>query len=257
MKFASAVVAFKTIARREVVRILRIWPQTLLPPVITLSLYFLIFGNLIGSQIADISGFSYIEYIVPGLIMMAVITNSYMNVSSSFFGSKFQKSIEELLVSPTPYLIIIMGFIIGGIFRSLIVGTIVFLVSLFFVKMHIFNLGIIILFGILSSIVFSLGGLLNALYAKKFDDISIIPTFVLTPLTYLGGVFYSISLLPQPWQTISKLNPILYMINGFRYGFLGISDINIYFALSMILVFIVVLFYVNIYLFRKGIGMKN
>jgi ABC-2 type transport system permease protein len=249
--------AFRTIVDREVGRILRIWVQTLLPSAITMTLYFLIFGTFIGSQVRNINGFSYMEFIVPGIIMMAVITNSFMNVVSSFFSTKFMRSVEELLVSPTPNYVILLGYVCGGMFRGLLVGLIVSLISLFFTDINIHNIGIVIVFVILTSLVFSLAGFLNSIFAKKFDDISIIPTFVLTPLTYLGGVFYSISVLPSIFQGISLLNPILYMVNGFRYGFLGISDINIWIGFGMLVIFAIILFYTNLYLMKKGIGLKS
>ena len=250
--------AFRAIVDKEVTRILRIWMQTLLPSAITMALYFIIFGKFIGSQVRDINGFSYMQLIVPGIIMLSVITNSFTNVVSTFFSAKFQRSIEELLVSPTPNYIIILGYVASGVFRGLLVGIIVMLASLlFFAQLHIYNLAIVIAFILLTSLVFSLGGLLNAIFAKRFDDISIIPTFVLMPLTYLGGVFYSIKLLPEFWQTISLFNPILYMVNGFRYGFLGISDINIWIGLGMLIVFAAVLFYLNLYLIKKGVGLRT
>ena len=219
-------VALQTIWVKECTRFLRIWVQTLVPPAITMTLYFVIFGNLIGSRIGQMGGFSYMEFIVPGLIMMAVITNSYANVCSSFYSAKFQRNIEEILVAPVSNWIIIVGFVGGGVARAMIIGVIVTFVSMFFVDIQIFNLPVIIVTLLLTSVLFSTAGLINAIFAKSFDDISIIPTFVLTPLTYLGGVFYSLSLLPEVWQWISKINPIVYMVNGFRYGFLGVSDVN-------------------------------
>jgi len=257
MKTRAKLVSLGTIMYKETIRILRIWPQTLLPPVITMSLYFVIFGALIGSQIAGVGDFSYMEYIVPGIIMMAVILNSYMNTSSSFFGNKWQKSLEEILVSPTPSSIIILGYVWGGMFRGLLVGVIVTLVSLFFTQLSVFSYWIVALFVLSASFVFSLAGFTNGIYAKKFDDVVIIPTFVLTPLTYLGGVFYSIALLPSFWQSVSKLNPILYMVNGFRYGFLGVSDINVFVALGILIIFAVVLFWYNLYLLKKGTGLRT
>jgi ABC-2 type transport system permease protein len=250
-------VALGTIVRKEVTRFFRIWTQTLLPSVITMTLYFVIFGNLVGSRIQGFNGFKYIDYIAPGLIMMAVITNAYTNVVSSFFSIKFQKNIEELLVSPTPAYVIVLGYAFGGVLRALIVGILVTLVSLFFTQLPVHNIAIIIVYAILTAIVFSLGGLLNAIFAKTFDDVSIVPTFVLTPLTYLGGIFYSITLLPKFWQTLSLANPILYMVSGFRYGFLGISDINIWYGLGILIVFAVALFSVDLYLIKKGVGLKN
>ena len=250
-------IALRAILDKEVTRILRIWQQTLLPSAITMMLYFLIFGAFIGSRIDSMGGVSYIQFIVPGLIMMAVITNAYSNVSSSFFGIKFQRSVEELLVSPTPSYIIILGYVLGGMFRGLLVGTIVLLISLFFTKISLHSLAIVLVFIFLTSLVFSLAGFLNGMYAKKFDDVAIVPTFVLTPLTYLGGVFYSISLLPDFWKTISLLNPIIYMVNGFRYGFLGISDINIWIGFIILVVLAVALFWFSMHAMKKGIGLKS
>ena len=250
-------ISYFTIVRKEVIRFLRIWPQTLFPPVITQTLYFLIFGKFIGSQIRDIDGLNYMAFIVPGLVMMAVINNSFMNVVSSFFSSKFQRSIEELLVSPASNIVIIAGYVSGGALRGMLVGLLVFCVSFFYVHPVIYNAGLIAFFIIITSIVFALGGLLNGILAKKFDDISIFPTFVLTPLIYLGGVFYSINSLPIFWRMISKFNPVLYMINGFRYGFYGVSDVNVNISILILLVFAGVLTGVNIFLLRKGIGLKN
>lgn len=250
-------IAFQTIVIKEIRRFTRIWVQTLLPPVITMALYFVIFGKLIGSRIGSMGGFDYIQFVVPGLIMMSVITNSYSNVVSSFFGSKFQHSIEELLVSPVPNWIILTGYITGGVARGLCTGLIVTLLSLFFTHLHLEHIGITLLVVLLTSTLFSLAGFINAVHAKSFDDISIIPTFVLTPLTYLGGVFYSIHLLPSLWQYVSQANPILYMVNAFRFGILGISDVHIGFALSMILFFIVLATGYAIHLLNTGKGMRN
>jgi len=244
--------AFKTIVWKEVRRFLRIWVQTLVPPVITISLYFVIFGNLIGRRIGDMGGYSYMEFIVPGLIMMAVINNSYANVVSSFFSQKYQRSIEELLVSPVPNYVILSGFIIGGVSRGLAIGVIATFVSLFFSGLHMHNLFITMMVVMMSSIVFSLGGFINAIYANKFDDITIIPTFVLTPLIYLGGVFYSVELLPDFWRVVSQLNPIFYMVNAFRYGILGVSDVNVLYAFMMLVIFTVVLFLFSLFLLRRG-----
>ncbi|WP_114784937.1 ABC transporter permease [Vibrio tetraodonis] len=249
--------AFCSLLGKEVHRFTRIWVQTLVPPAITMSLYFIIFGRLIGSRIGEMNGFSYMEYIVPGLIMMSVITNSYSNVASSFFSAKLQKNIEELLVAPVPNYVIIFGYVMGGVTRGLLVGFIVTLVSLLFVDLQVDHWGIIFLTVFMTSIVFALGGLINAVYAKTFDDISIIPTFVLTPLTYLGGVFYSISLLPEFWQGVSKINPIVYMVNAFRYGFLGISDVGIVESFSVLAVFVILLYSVAHYLITKGIGIRS
>ncbi len=250
-------VAFKSLIVKEINRFTRIWIQTLVPPAITMTLYFIIFGNLIGSRIGNMSGFSYMEYIVPGLIMMSVITNSYSNVAASFFSAKFQKNIEELLVAPVPNYIIIAGFVGGGVVRGLLVGILVTCVSLFFVDINIAHPWVIVLTVLMTSIVFSLGGLINAVFARTFDDISVIPTFVLTPLTYLGGVFYSLSLLPEFWQEISKINPIVYMVNAFRYGFLGVSDVGVGTAFTVLTVFIVVLYAVAFRLISKGTGLRS
>ncbi len=256
MTFLQQIIAFKTIMNKEFLRFIRIWIQTVLPPVITVGLYFIIFGQLIGTQIGDIDGFRYMDYIVPGLILMSVITNSYANVVSSFFSAKFQRSVEEMMVAPLPNYIILAGFVSGGVARGVIVGIAVTATSMFFSDFQIHSITISIIVFVFTSILFSLAGFINAVYAQSFDDISIIPTFVLTPLTYLGGIFYSIKMLPEFWQNISMFNPILYMINAFRYGLLGVSDINTITALIIIIAFIVVLFVFSLHLLNKGIGMK-
>lgn len=253
----SYFVALKAIWIKECTRFLRIWVQTLVPPAITMTLYFVIFGSLIGKRIGDMGGFSYMEFIVPGLIMMAVITNSYANVSSSFFSAKFQRNIEELLVAPVPTWVIILGYIGGGVARSAIIGVIVTLVAMMFVDVKIHSFLIIVITLLLTASLFATAGLINGVYAKTFDDVSVIPTFVLTPLTYLGGVFYSLSLLPEIWQTISKVNPIVYMVNGFRYGFLGVSDVNFYVSLSLLLLFNFVLLGLAYFLLKKGVGIRT
>lgn len=250
-------VALKSIWMKEINRFGRIWVQTLVPPVITMSLYFVIFGNLIGSRIGDMHGFSYMQFIVPGLIMMSVITNSYANVASSFFSAKFQRNIEELLVAPVPTHVVIAGYVGGGVARGICVGILVTIISLFFVHLAIHSWWVIALTLLLTAILFSLGGLLNAVFATSFDDISLIPTFVLTPLTYLGGVFYSLTLLPPIWQAISKLNPIVYMISGFRYGFLGISDVPLVFTMAVLVAFIVVFYLLAWYLIERGRGLRS
>lgn len=257
MTFDEKYIAFKTIVIREILRFTRIWIQTVLPPVITTALYFIIFGNLIGSQIGDMGGFRYMDYIVPGLIMMAVITNSYANVVSSFYGSKFQHNIEEMLVSPTPNYLIVSGFVAGGVARGITVGIAVTIISLFFSHLHIHNLWIASSVIVLTSILFALAGLINGVYAKSFDDISIIPTFVLTPLTYLGGIFYSIDMLPTFWQNASLINPILYMVNAFRFGILGVSDISLWSSYAIIIGFIAALFTFSLYLLNKGHGIRT
>lgn len=250
-------IGIQTLLRKEITRIVRIWSQTLLPPAITMTLYFVIFGNLIGSRIGEMGGFDYMSFIVPGLVMMAVITSSYGNMVSSFFGAKFAKHVEELLISPMPNWAILAGYVSGSLFRGLAVGLIVTIVSLFFTQIQIHNVWIVLSTVVLTSIVFSLGGFINAAFAKKFDDIAIIPTFILTPLTYLGGVFYSITLLPEFWQGVSKINPVLYMVNTFRYGFLGVSDINLGVAYGIIIGFVLILGFISWYILHKGIGLRS
>lgn len=250
-------VAFYTLFSREVRRFIRIWPQTLLPPAITMTLYFIIFGNLIGTRIGEMDGFRYMDYIAPGIIMMSVINNAYANVASSFFSSKFQNHIEEMLVAPIPNYLILAGYVAGGTARGLCVGLIVTLVSLFFTQLSIEHLFITFSMVVLSAVMFALGGFINGIYARSFDEIAIIPTFILTPLTYLGGVFYSISLLPDFWQHVSLANPILYMVNAFRYGMLGISDIAVTTAFAMILSCITALTCVALFLLHRGTGIRN
>ena len=249
--------AFYTILIKEVLRFSRIWLQTILPPVITTSLYFVIFGGLIGPRIGEMQGFDYMDFIVPGLIMMAIITNAYANVVSSFYLSKFSRSIEEMLVSPVPNYIILLGYLGGGVARGLTVGIAVTLVSLFFSDLQIHNFWVVISVAILTATLFSLAGFINGIFAQSFDDISIIPTFVLTPLTYLGGIFYSVTLLSPFWQKVSLVNPILYMINAFRYGVLGISDISLWISYAIILAFISVLFIFSLVMLNKGTGIRN
>ncbi len=249
--------ALKTIVRKEVVRVLRIWIQTIVPPAITMTLYFIIFGNLIGRRIGTMDGFDYMQYIAPGLIMMSVITNSYGNVVSSFFGAKFGRHVEEMLVSPMSNATIILGHVAGGVLRGVLIGALVTVIALFFTDLDVAYPLVTITIVLLSSVVFALAGFINAVFAKKFDDVAIVPTFVLTPLTYLGGVFYSISLLPEFWQTVSKANPILYMVNAFRYGILGTSDIDVTTAYIILLFFVVALFSVCMSLMRRGVGIRE
>jgi ABC-2 type transport system permease protein len=249
-------IALKTIAHKEIRRFMRIWQQTLLPPAITMVLYFIIFGNLIGARIGTMGGFDYMQFIVPGLIMMSVITNAYGNVSSSFFSNKFQRSVEEMMVAPVSNFTILLGFVLGGVARGLIVGAIVTLLSLYFTSMQVHNIFVVVSVITLTAVVFSIGGLINGIFANKFDDVTIVPTFILTPLTYLGGVFYSVKMLPEFWQTVSHLNPILYMVNAFRFGILGVSDINIWVAFGMLLVFTIALFSWALYLLNRGIGLR-
>lgn len=250
-------VAFETIALREVRRFLRIWVQTILPPAVTMALYLVIFGGLIGSRVGQMAGHPYMDYIVPGVIMMAVITNSYSNVVSSFFGAKLQKHVEEMLVAPVPNTLIVLGYAAGGVARGLVVGFAVTAVSMLFTNLHIAHPATAILVLLLTSVLFSLAGFINAVFAKTFDDISIVPTFVLAPLTYLGGVFYSIQLLPSFWQKVSMLNPILYMVDAFRFGILGVSDIDILAAFAIISMFIGLLFAVCLVLLTRGIGVRS
>jgi ABC-2 type transport system permease protein len=257
MNTSQYFIAFRTIVIKEVSRFARIWIQTILPPAVSMTLYFVIFGSLIGPRIGQMEGFNYIQYIAPGIIMMSIINSSYANVVSSFFGAKFQRHIEEMLVAPVPNIIILSGYITGGVARGMMVGLVVTLVALFFTELHIEHPLIVVTVVLLTSTLFSLAGFINGIFARKFDDIAIIPSFVLTPLIYLGGVFYSINLLPEFWQTVSKLNPIFYMVNAFRYGMLGTSDINIQSAFTIILIFTVALFSLCLYLLNKGVGIKS
>ena len=247
-----------TLSEKELRRFMRIWVQTLVPPAVTTSLYFVIFGSLIGPRIGAMDGFDYIQFMIPGLIMLAVITAAYSNVVSSFYGVKFQRAIEELLISPMPNWAILLGYVIGGVVRAILVGIIVFIVSIIFepsLQIHSYSLTILVL--ILTSIMFSLLGFINAIYADSFDDIAIVPTFVLTPLIYLGGVFYSIKMLPPLWQSISQVNPMLYVVNTFREGMLGISDVSITLSLLMMTAFIVIFFIICLYLLNKGVGIRE
>lgn len=250
-------IAFYTLFRREIVRVLRIWGQTLLPPVITMTLYFLIFGRIIGGRIGKMHGFDYIQYIVPGLIMMAIITNSYANVVSSFFGAKFQKHIEEMLVAPISYNLILSGFVAGGVVRGLMVGSLITIVAAIFTELSFQNVWVTCITVFLTALLFALAGFFNGLFARKMDDINIIPVFFLTPLTYLGGVFYSVHSLSPFWRTITYMNPIFYMVNAFRYGMLGYSEVNIRISLTVLVGIIIGLYFLNIRLFTKGVGIKN
>ncbi|MBB1125864.1 ABC transporter permease [Thiospirillum jenense] len=250
-------IAFETILIKEVVRFARIWIQTLLPSVVTTVLYFVIFGRLIGDRIGVMNGFAYIDYIVPGLVLMAVITNSYSNVVASFYSSKFSRYIEELLVAPVPNWIILAGYVTGGVLRGLAVGIAVTLVAWLFTDLHIHSIGTTITIFTMTAILFSLGGFINAVYANSFDDISIVPTFILTPLTYLGGVFYSIDLLPTIWQHLSLINPILYMVNAFRYGLLGTTDVSLSLAFALIASCIFILTWISLTLLNRGVGIKT
>jgi len=257
MRLRPDAIGFQTIVAREFGRIIRIWAQTILPSAITAALYFIIFGSLIGRRIGDMGGYSYMQYIAPGLIMMSVITNSYSNVVSSFFGAKFGKHIEELLVSPMPNWLIVCGYMAGGMTRGLLVGVVVTFISLFFTRLHVQHPLVVLTAVLLTAMVFSLAGMINAVFAKNFDQISVIPTFVLTPLTYLGGVFYTVTLLP-PWaQTASHANPILYMVNAFRFGFLGVSDVDVRFAYAMMIGAAALLFTSCVLLLNRGTGIRE
>ena len=257
MQLVRYYTAFKTILFKEVLRFMRIWVQTVLPPAITTALYFIIFGKLIGEQIGDMDGYRYIDFIVPGLILMSVISNSYANVVSSFYSSKFQRHIEELLISPVPNAVILAGYVGGGVARGIVVGITVTIVSMFFSDWQIHSYAITLLVFFLTSVLFAMAGFINAIYANSFDDISMIPTFVLTPLTYLGGVFYSISMLSEFWQALTMVNPVFYRINAFRYGLLGTSDIPIGIAFTIIIGFIVLLAAFSLWLLKKGVGIKS
>ncbi len=249
--------AFMTILRKEIRRYTRIWTQTLLPSAITMTLYYVIFGNLIGKRIGEMGGYSYMEFVVPGLIMMAIVTNSYANVVSSFFGAKFNNSVEELLVSPVPNYVILWGYVAGGVSRGLLVAIIVTAVSFLFTGMHIHSVPIVISIVLLTSVLFALCGFINAVYANSFDDISIVPTFVLTPLTYLGGVFYSLDLLPEFWASVSQINPLVYVVNAFRFGVLGVSDVSLEFAFGMIVGFVILAYSYSMYLLRTGKRLRS
>ena len=249
--------AFRTLLVKEILRFARIWVQTILPPAITMALYFVIFGKLIGEQIGDMDGFRYIDFIVPGLILMSVISNSYANTVSSFYFSRWNKHIDELLIAPIPNWLILAGYVSGGVARGLTVGVVVTLVASFFSDLTIHSYWVTFSVFFLTSVLFSLAGFINGVFANSFDDISIIPTFVLTPLTYLGGVFYSIALLPEFWQTVSMANPVLYMVNLFRYGFLGVSDVGLLAGELIIIGFIVALVTYSLWLLNKGKGIKS
>jgi ABC-2 type transport system permease protein len=257
MSTATHLVALQTIAARELKRILRIWGQTLVPPAITMTLYFVIFGNLIGPRIGEMHGMPYIDYIVPGLVMMAVIQNAYGNIVSSFFGSKFGRYVEEMLVSPLPAWVILSGYVLGALVRGLLVGALVLGIALCFTQIRVPHPWVTLSTFVLAAVVFALAGFVNAVYAKKFDDIAIIPTFVLTPLTYLGGVFYSIDLLPEFWQRVSAANPILYMVNAFRYGMLGVSDVSLGVAYAVMGAFALALAAFALTLLERGVGLRS
>lgn len=250
-------IAFLTLTKKELIRIFRIWPQTILPTVITISLYFMIFGHVIGSQLAAVKGFTYMQYIVPGLVMMPVITNSYINTGFSFYGAKFSRSIEEVLVAPVPAPIMLMGFVCGGLLRSIIISTLVLIIASFFTPLHIHSVLLSIIMIIITALIFAIGGIINGIFATKFDDVSIIPTFLLTPLTYLGGVFYTINQLPTWAQYASKANPIFYIINGFRQAMLGVSDVNAIYAFAILITLLIILFSWAVYLLNNSYGLRG
>lgn len=248
--------SYYTIVRKEVVRLFRIWTQTFLPPVITTSLYFLIFGKFIGSQVGDIDGVSYMQFIVPGLVMMAVIMQSFMNSAFTFYMAKFQRTLEEVAVSPTPYIVVILGHVSAAVLRGMITALVILIVALFFTPLHVHSFPLTLLFIFLSALLFALAGLINGVFANSFDTVQIFPTFVLTPLTYLGGVFYSVHLLPPFWQAVSYANPIVYMINGFRYGLLGVTDTSVLTSFIVLFALIVVMVFANWYIFKTGRGLR-
>ena len=250
-------VALGTIVRREVMRILRIWTQTLIPPAITMTLYFLIFGGLIGSRVGTMDGIRYMDFIVPGLVMMSVIQNSYGNISSSFFGAKFGRHVEELLVSPMPNWVILAGYVAGAVLRGILVGIIVLCIAMLFTKVRIPHPLVTVSSVLLGATIFSLAGFVNAVFAKKFDDIAIVPTFILTPLTYLGGVFYSVKLLPGWAEAATHANPIFYMVNAFRYGLLGVSDVPLWIAYALMLGFVAALSALGLWLLKRGVGLRS
>jgi len=263
-RLKSNLIGFQTLVIKEVTRLLRIWPQTIVPPVITTTLYFIIFGKVIGSRVGEMGGVPYMQFIVPGLVMMSVINSSYQNVVSSFFSSKFQRDVEEILISPMHNAVVLLGYMAGGITRAMVIGTIVLLVSLFFVDtLSIYSIATTFAVALLTAILFSNAGFINAMLARKFDDITIIPAFVLTPLIYLGGVFYPISLLPSPWETVSRFNPIVYIVSAFRSGILSdqlnpaMIDVNLGIALGIIVLFIVGLFSLTLWMLNRGIGLRS
>jgi len=256
-QWSLCLVAYRTLLTKEVLRFARIWIQTVLPSAVTTALYFAIFGTLIGDRLGEMDGLPYVDFIVPGLILMAVITNSYANVVSSFYSSKFQRYVDELLIAPVPNWVIVAGYVSGGVARGVVVGVVVTLVSLFFTDLQVSSYSVTLLVFVLTSILFALGGFINAVFAESFDDISIVPTFVLTPLTYLGGVFYSIQMLPEPWQSLSLANPVLYMVNAFRFGLFGVSDIPVVVGFGIILLFILALTVVSLWLLKHGVGIKS
>lgn len=258
MNPAEALISFYTIVRKDVVRIFRIWPQTFLPSIITSVLYFLIFGTVLGNRIGSFGDVPFIDFVIPGLIMLAVVTNSFSNVATVVFSSRFfARNIDELLVSPTPPWVIVAGFVASGVVRGSIVGLLVFAVSIPFAGFHVENAFVVLFFLFLTSTALSLGGLLNGIHAKSIDGINIIPTFVLTPLIYLGGVFYSIEVLPAFWQPVSLANPLFYIVDGFRNGMLGIADTSLWVSSGVLLAVTAVLALFAWYEIRVGLHLKQ
>ncbi|NYT28532.1 ABC transporter permease [Candidatus Thiodubiliella endoseptemdiera] len=250
-------VQYKTIVIKEILRFSRIWVQTIFPPIITTSLYLLIFGGLMGERIGQMQGVGYLQFIIPGIILMTVIQNSYANTVSSFFLAKFNHSIEEMLVSPVPYWVILLGYISGGVARGFFVGIGVFIAVSLFIDFQIYSLPVTLITFLLTAILFSLAGFINAIFAQSFDDISIVPTFILMPMTYLGGMFYSVEILPEFWQSVSQFNPIYYMVDSFRLGFLGTSTTNFFTSIFVLIVMIFVLTMLSLYLLKKGVNVKT
>ena len=257
MDSKKILIAYYTVARKDTMRMFRLWKQTFLPSVVTTALYFLVFGTFIGSQLPPVHGFSYIMFIVPGLVMMQIIINAYSNTSTALFMAKFQKNLEEMMVSPMPDWVVVAGYVTAGIIRGCVTGLLVLATALFFTHIVIYNALIVLAAFILTCVLFSLAGFLNAMFANSFDSISIVPTFILTPLTFLGGVFYSIEKFPVFWQHASLLNPILYMVNAFRFGFLGISDVNIFLAFGILLALTAIFLTIILWLFKRGVGLKS
>jgi len=249
-------IAYKTIVIKEILRFSRIWVQTIFPPIITTLLYLLIFGDLMGQRIGLMQGVDYLHFIIPGVILMTVIQNSYANTVASFFLAKFNRSIEEILVSPVPYWVILLGYVSGGVARGSVVGMGVFFTVLLFVDFEIYSISITLMIFLLTAILFSLAGFINAVFAQSFDDISIVPTFILMPMIYLGGMFYSVEILPESWQIVSQFNPIYYMVDSFRLGLLGVSTVDFTISLSMLLAMIVILVTMSLYLLKKGVNIR-
>lgn len=255
MIIKNQLIGCRTILRKDMQRNLRVWRQSFIPPAISSILYFIIFGNLVGRNVGDLHGFTYSQFIAPGLIMMHLITNAYSNCSSSIFVAKLSHYIEEILVSPLTAFFILLGFMLGGIFRGMVVAGIVTVISFYFTHVHLYSLIIFLIVSFLTAMIFSLAGIINALFAKTFDDINVIPVFVLTPLIYLSGVFYSLHVLPHFWQTVSLFNPLIYIVNSARYGYLGYHGTSVFVAISILMLIAFGLFAFTYYLIKKGYGL--